>query len=126
MQQIFNPDLFKLRKRLRLTHRIQNALGLIFIHELDTEQVKFGIFLLTYLYIPVQLLLLLLFFQFNLILLMVFVFSLPRLFSLFRSKSAEERRYFEVTPAQRWIIGSLYFGLIGFLFFAMKLTGGHN
>ncbi len=69
---------------------------------------------------------LLLFFQFNLILLMVFVFSLPRLFSLFRSKSAEELRYFEVTPAQRWIIGSLYFGLIGFLFFAMKLTGGRN
>ena len=42
--------------------------------------------------------------HFNLILLLIVLFSLPRLFSLFRQKSEEERRYFEVTPAQRWLM----------------------
>src|SRR5260221_3299863 len=52
---------------------------------------------------------LLMFVQFNPILLLILLMSLPRLFSLFRGKSAEERRYFEVTPDQRWIIGGSYF-----------------
>jgi Zn-dependent protease len=50
----------------------------------------------------------LMFVQFNFILLLIFIFSLPRLFSLFRKKSAEEKRYYEVTPEQRWIMGILY------------------
>jgi Zn-dependent protease len=41
----------------------------------------------------------------------ILLFSLPRLFSLFRAKTEAEKRYFEVTPAQRWIMGTLYFGL---------------
>ena len=57
--------------------------------------------------------------QFNFILLIIFIVSLPRLFSLFRKKSAEEARYFEVTPEQRWIMAGLYFGLIAFLLFGM-------
>lgn len=62
---------------------------------------------------------LLMFVHFNFILLIIFIFSLPRLFSLFRRKSAEEARYYEVTPDQRWIMGGMYFGLIAFLVLGM-------
>lgn len=57
--------------------------------------------------------------HFNFILLLVLILSLPRVFSLFRAKSDEERRYFEVTPGQRWFIGGLYFILIAFLVLGM-------
>jgi Zn-dependent protease len=60
--------------------------------------------------------------QFNFILLLILVTSLPRLFSLFRRKSDEERRYFEVTPEQRLLMGMLYFGLIAALVLGMRLT----
>ena len=60
--------------------------------------------------------------HFNFILLLIFVFSLPRLFSLFRKKSDEEKRYYEVTPGQRWTMAALYFGLIAFLVLGMRLT----
>jgi len=58
----------------------------------------------------------------NFILLLIFFGSLPRLFSLFRAKTEEEKRYYEVTAAQRMFMGILYFGLIGFLVLAMNLT----
>jgi Zn-dependent protease len=61
-------------------------------------------------------------FQFNFILLLILIFSLPRLFFLFRAKTDEERRYFEVTPAQRWTMAATYFGLIAFLVYGMHLT----
>ena len=54
-------------------------------------------------------------YRFNFLLLLIFVMSLPRLFSLFRKKTGEEARYFEVTPQQRWIVGGMYFGLIALL-----------
>jgi Zn-dependent protease len=60
--------------------------------------------------------------QFNIILLLVLISSLPRLFSLFKSKTDVERRYFEVTPGQRLVMGALYFGLIGALVLGMRLT----
>ena len=47
---------------------------------------------------------------------------LPRLFSLFRKNPEVERRYFEVTPAQRWIMAVLYFGLIALLVVGMEMT----
>jgi Zn-dependent protease len=50
------------------------------------------------------------------------VCALPRLFSLFRPKTAEEQRYYEATPAQRWIMGSLYFGLAGALALGLALV----
>lgn len=62
--------------------------------------------------------------HFNFILLLVLILSLPRLFSLFRAKSDEERRYFEVTPGQRWFIGGLYFILIAFLVLGMGVQTG--
>ena len=64
----------------------------------------------------------LLYTHFNFLLLLIFLFSLPRLFSLFRKRTEEEARYFEVTPAQRWTMAALYFGLVGFLALAMKVT----
>lgn len=57
--------------------------------------------------------------HFNFLLLVILVMSLPRLFFLFRKKSDEERRYFEVLPSRRWAMAALYFGLIGFLVVAM-------
>jgi hypothetical protein len=41
---------------------------------------------------------------------------------LFRSRTAEEARYFEVTTEQRWTMAALYFGLVAFLVLAMHLT----
>ncbi len=48
----------------------------------------------------------------NFLLILILLMSLPRLFSLFRPKSDAEKRYFEVTPAQRWTMAVLYFGLM--------------
>ena len=53
---------------------------------------------------------------------MILILSLPRLFSLFKQKSDLERRYYEVTPAQRMIMASMYFGLIAFLVMGMQMT----
>lgn len=58
----------------------------------------------------------------NFLLALILLFSLPRLWSLFRKKSDEERRFFEVTPARRWVMAGMYFGLIVFLLFGMRLT----
>jgi Zn-dependent protease len=60
--------------------------------------------------------------HFNFLLLVIIVFSLPRLFSLFRRKTEEERRYFEVTPSQRVGMAVMYFGLILFLVLGMEAT----
>jgi Zn-dependent protease len=62
------------------------------------------------------------FFHPNFILILILIASLPRLFSLFRSKTPEEQRYFEVTPAQRLIMTVMYFGLIAFLVLGMVAT----
>ena len=40
--------------------------------------------------------------HFNFIVVLILILSLPRLFTLFRPKSEIERRYFDVTPVQRW------------------------
>ncbi len=59
----------------------------------------------------------------NFILLLILIFSAPRLYFLFREKSDEERRYFEVTPEQRSIMALLYFGLVALLVLGMR--GSH-
>lgn len=58
----------------------------------------------------------------NLLVALIVIFSLPRLFMLFRKKTDAELRYFEVTPAQRWTMAAMYFGLIGLLMAGMELT----
>lgn len=60
--------------------------------------------------------------QFNILLVLILIMSLPRLFSLFRTRTDEEKRYFEVTPGQRWSVAVTYFGLIAFLVYGMHLT----
>jgi Zn-dependent protease len=51
----------------------------------------------------------------NIIIWLIIITSLPRVFSLFRKRTEEEQRYFEVTPTQRWTMSLLYFGLIAIL-----------
>ena len=58
----------------------------------------------------------------NFIVGLILLFSLPRLWSLFRTKSDEQRRYFEVTPGRRLAMAGMYFGLIAFLLLGMALT----
>ena len=58
----------------------------------------------------------------NMIIWILLFMSLPRIFSLFRRRTEEEQRYFEVTPAQRWAMGAMYFGLIAALVFAMHVA----
>ena len=58
----------------------------------------------------------------NFIVWLIVFLSLPRIYSLFRKGTEEERRYYEVTPGQRWTMSILYFGLIAVLVFAMHLA----
>jgi Zn-dependent protease len=58
----------------------------------------------------------------NFIIWLIVLFSLPRIYSLFRKRTEEEQRYFEVTPSQRWIMSLLYFGLIAVLLFGMHVA----
>ncbi|MDP6858631.1 MAG: site-2 protease family protein [Verrucomicrobiales bacterium] len=46
------------------------------------------------------------------IIFLILLLSLPRLFSLFRKRTEEEQRYYEVTPFQRGVAAFVYFGLI--------------
>ncbi len=55
----------------------------------------------------------------NFIVALILIFSVPRLVSLFRKKTDEERRYYEVSPGRRLIMAGLYFGLIAFLLAGM-------
>lgn len=55
----------------------------------------------------------------NFIVWLMIILSLPRVYSLFRKRTEEERRYFEVTPAQRWMMSIMYFGLIAILALGM-------
>jgi hypothetical protein len=55
----------------------------------------------------------------NIMIWLVLIMSLPRIFSLFRKRTEEEKRFYEVSPAQRWQMGALYFGLIAALVFGM-------
>src|SRR6266487_4175699 len=58
----------------------------------------------------------------NFVVWLMVLLSLPRVYSLFRKRTEEERRYFEVTPVQRWTMSILYFGLIIALISAMHLA----
>ncbi|HCP90871.1 MAG TPA: hypothetical protein DIT76_02295 [Spartobacteria bacterium] len=58
----------------------------------------------------------------NFIVWLIVLLSLPRVYSLFRKRTEEERRYYEVTPTQRWTMSILYFGLIIALISAMHLA----
>jgi Zn-dependent protease len=48
--------------------------------------------------------------------------SLPRILSLFRRRTAEEQRYYEVPSPQRWMMAAMYFGLVGALVLGMHIS----
>ena len=56
----------------------------------------------------------------NFIVVLILIMSLPRLWMLFRAKTDDEKRYFEVTPGQRWTMAVLYFGLVALLVLGMR------
>jgi Zn-dependent protease len=58
----------------------------------------------------------------NFILVLILIFSAPRIFSLFRPKTDQELRYYEVTPTQRWTMATMYFGLVTLLVLGMQAT----
>lgn len=58
----------------------------------------------------------------NIILILLLVASLPRLWTLFRTKTAEEKRFYEITPGQRWTMAVLYFGLVALLVLGMQYS----
>src|SRR5437764_2300645 len=58
----------------------------------------------------------------NFIVWLMVIASLPRIYSLFRIRTEEERRYYVVTPIQRWTMSIIYFGLIAVLIFGMHLA----
>jgi Zn-dependent protease len=61
----------------------------------------------------------------NIIIWLVLIMSLPRVFSLFRKRTEEEKRFYEVAPAQRWQMAGMYFGLIAALVFGMYSALAH-
>ena len=58
----------------------------------------------------------------NFIVWLVLLLSLPRVISLFRKRTEEEQRYFEVATGQRWLMAAMYFGLIVALVFGMHVS----
>jgi len=58
----------------------------------------------------------------NFIIWLIVLLSLPRIYSLFRKRTEQEQRYYEVTPSQRWIMSVLYFGLIALLLVGMHVA----
>jgi Zn-dependent protease len=58
----------------------------------------------------------------NFVVWLMIVLSVPRVVSLFRKRTEEERRYYEVTPGQRLTMSVLYFGLIITLILGMGLA----
>jgi Zn-dependent protease len=58
----------------------------------------------------------------NFLLILIVLMSVPRVISLFRRKTAQQQRYYEVSPARRLLMAALYFGLIALLLLGMKAT----
>jgi Zn-dependent protease len=58
----------------------------------------------------------------NFIVWLVVLASLPRIISLFRKRTADQERYYEVTSGQRWTMSFLYFGLVAMLIMGMQLA----
>ena len=58
----------------------------------------------------------------NFLLVFILILSLPRVISLFRKRSDEEQRYYEVSPGRRLVMSGAYFGLVAFLAFGMHIV----
>jgi Zn-dependent protease len=55
----------------------------------------------------------------NFIILLILIVSIPQVISLFRRRTEAEQRYFEVAPAKRVAMATMYFGLIALLLLGM-------
>jgi len=55
----------------------------------------------------------------NFIIILILIISIPQVISLFRHRTEEQQRYFEVTPERRGMMAAMYFGLIGSLILGM-------
>lgn len=55
----------------------------------------------------------------NPVLIIILIASLPQVWRLFWSRTAEQQHYYEVPAGRRVIMGACYFGLAGFLFLQM-------
>jgi Zn-dependent protease len=53
----------------------------------------------------------------NFVCVLILIAALPKIWSLFWSKTDEQKRYYEVQPVYRFMIAVCYFGLAGLLFF---------
>lgn len=53
---------------------------------------------------------------------LVLLFSIPRVISLFRQRTDEEQRFYEVSPERRWAMAGMYFALIAALFYGMNAS----
>jgi Zn-dependent protease len=60
--------------------------------------------------------------SFNLFVVLIVGLSLPRVLALFRQQSEAERRFYELTPAQRGLMSAIYFGLAAMLGWMMHAT----
>jgi Zn-dependent protease len=58
----------------------------------------------------------------NFIVWLMVIASVPRVISLFRKRTEEEQRYYEVTRSQRLTMSFFYFGLIAMLLAGMQLA----
>ncbi len=58
----------------------------------------------------------------NFLLLLILGLGLPRLFSLFRTRTESERRYYSIPTHQRWQMGAAYFGLLALLVLGMRIS----
>jgi Zn-dependent protease len=56
------------------------------------------------------------------LLVFVLILGLPRLFSLFRERTPEMNRFFNIEPGQRWSMGAAYIGLVVLLSLGMYLS----
>ena len=58
----------------------------------------------------------------NFILFLILLLGLPRVFTLFRKRTEEEHRFYEVTRRQRIEMSAIYFGLAAFLWLGMHFS----
>jgi Zn-dependent protease len=58
----------------------------------------------------------------NFIILLILIVSVPQVISLFRRRTEAEQRYFEVAPAKRVAMATMYFGLIALLLLGMHAS----
>ncbi len=55
--------------------------------------------------------------SFNPVMILILIAAVPKVIGLFRAKTDEEKRYYEVSPRDRFMVAASYFGLMALLLF---------